>query len=555
MSNSNPTPNSNDDSVISLKDIFDQSQKLTDTANDVLESLGVTQSDLQTATEGMTKAEQEEADAKNAGLKAQQDIILRKAKINQESAANFGTDPNASNTILTEMSRSIQSESAGVQDEAIQLEAKQKLNPLDDFLGWFQAQFELPGEEQAHGTRVAALATRMGVLEKLQKATHDQIAINDSIDSNTSDSLLAAKSKENLAAAAKSTAQAQFNLAKTGLEVGNIRLATSATQLRAVESLHSAQVQEQELELTRERLTEAQKSRAISEELKNLQIMEREDKIVAEKNWNVKLEAASKVLGYDRPITYNDLKMMSPENRQRIELIALDPDIQAGRLGAHTPWETIQTAQQLNAPLTPLIRATTAKLLVNQRAGVIGQDAMTWKALDKSVQDKKMKDNFDIWIKQQTQNIPESGGLYSAPSLSSIGKIPAIANTSLYKELAPLARDPEYATKPQDFYNLAVKKISEGANPDQIARELTGIFKAIAIDNSAQRGYQRFALPLQNSYNAHVNVGLTFEKDRVLDFTNYNQVGNYLIRSANQKYENIQRPFGIPQAGFKNTTP
>jgi len=70
--------------------------------------------------------------------------------------------------------------------------------------------------------------------------------------------------------------------------------------------------------------------------------------------------------------------------------------------GAHTPWETINNAQLLNAPLTPTIRATTAKLLVNQRASVIGTDALLWKSYDKAVQDQKMKQNFDIWIKQQT---------------------------------------------------------------------------------------------------------------------------------------------------------
>jgi len=133
----------------------------------------------------------------------------------------------------------------------------------------------------------------------------------------------------------------------------------------------------------------------ISEELKQLQIMEKEDKIVAMKNWDEKLKAASAVLGYDRPVTFKDLQMMTPENRQRVEMIALDPDIQAGRLGAHTPWETINNAQLLNAPLTPTIRATTAKLLVNQRASVIGTDALLWKSYDKAVQDQKMKQNFD----------------------------------------------------------------------------------------------------------------------------------------------------------------
>jgi len=41
--------------------------------------------------------------------------------------------------------------------------------------------------------------------------------------------LIAAKSKENFAIAAKQTAQAQYQLAKTGLEVGNIRLANKRT--------------------------------------------------------------------------------------------------------------------------------------------------------------------------------------------------------------------------------------------------------------------------------------------------------------------------------------
>jgi len=541
-------PQADETNVISLQDIFQQSKNLASTATDVLAKLGLSEAGLSAATEGMTKAEREEAEAKNEALNANVQIKLRQNKVNKEAAADFGTDPLASSSILTTMASSIKNEEAGIQQEAVQLEQKQRMSPFEDFVGWFQAQFELPGEEQAHGTRVAALTTRMGVLERLQKATHDQIALNEALDTNTSDSLIAAKSKENLAIAAKQTAQAQYTLAKTGLEVGNIRLATSAQQLHAVEGVHAAQVREQELELSRERLTESQKSRAISEELKNLQIMEKEDKIVAMKNWDEKLRAASAVLGYDRPINFKDLQMLTPENRQRIEMIALDPDIQAGRLGAHTPWETIQNAQLLNAPLTPTIRATTAKLLVNQRAAVIGTDAMLWKALDKSVQDKKMKDSFDIWIKQQTKNIPEQGGLYSAPSLQSIGKIPAVANTSLYKEVAPLARDAEYPTKPQDFYNVAVKKVREGGNPDLIARELTGIFKAVTIDNSAQRGYQRFALPLQNSYNATVNTGISFEGSRVIDFTNYNQVGSFLIRSASSRDEDIVNPFGIPQA-------
>jgi len=159
------------------------------------------------------------------------------------------------------MSSSIISEEAGVQEEAKQLEAKQKISPFDDFLGWFQNQFELPGEEQAHGTRVAALTIRMGTLQKLQAATHDQSALNEALDTNTSDSLIAAKSKENFAVAAKQTAQAQYQLAKTGLEVGNIRLATSAQQLHAIESVHAAQTREQELELARERLSEATKQK------------------------------------------------------------------------------------------------------------------------------------------------------------------------------------------------------------------------------------------------------------------------------------------------------
>src|SRR5882672_3315784 len=534
-------PQADETNVISLQDIFKQSQKLSETATDVLAKLGLSEAGLSAATEGMTKAERE-------ALRASQDITLRKNKINSEVAANFGTDPRTSSSILTTMSSSIISEEAGVQEEAKQLEAKQKISPFDDFLGWFQNQFELPGEEQAHGTRVAALTIRMGTLQKLQAATHDQIALNEALDTNTSDSLIAAKSKENFAIAAKQTAQAQYQLAKTGLEVGNIRLATSAQQLHAIESVHAAQTREQELELARERLSEATKQRMISEELKQLQIMEKEDKIVAMKNWDEKLKAASAVLGYDRPVTFKDLQMMTPENRQRVEMIALDPDIQAGRLGAHTPWETINNAQLLNAPLTPTIRATTAKLLVNQRASVIGTDALLWKSYDKAVQDQKMKQNFDIWIKQQTNNIPEQGGLYSAPSLSSIGKIPAIAATSIYKDVAALARDPEYPTKPQDLYNVAVKKVREGGNPDLIARELSGIFKAIAIDNSAQRGYQRFALPMQKSYNATVNTGIFLEGSRVIDFTNYNQVGNFLLRSANRRDEDIISPFGVQQA-------
>lgn len=525
-------------SVISLDEIMTQARRLQDSANDaaavVLGSVG----GMESATKGITTAERTEAEAKNEGLRAAQDITLRKNRVNTGAAADFGTDPRTSSSIITEFSRSIKSEELGVQAEAKSLEAKQKLSPFDDFVGWFQAQFELPGEEIAHGTRVAALNTRMGVLERLQKATHDQIALNEALDTNTSDAAIAAKSKENLAAAAKSAAEAQFRLQKTGLEVANIRLAQSSAQLHAVQAVHSAQVQENQLAISKAHLDLAERTRLINVELKNLQVQEKEDKMVAEKNWNEKLFRASAVLGLTMPITYKDLTAMSPDMKHRVESIALDPDIQAGRLGS-SPWSAAETALTLNAPLTPAIRAkgSTLDLVRNQRAGVIGSgaDSLLWKQLDPAVKETKMKANFDIWIKQQQNNIPETGGLYSAPSLSSIGKIPAVANTSLYKELAPLARDPEYATKPQEFFNTAVKKIKEGGNPDQIARELSGIFKAIAIDNSAQKGYARFALPLQDSYKTIIDAGLPYgDRSQSVDMTNYSQVGNLLLRSAGE---------------------
>jgi len=66
--------------VISLQDIFKQSQKLSETATDVLAKLGLSEAGLSAATEGMTKAEREEAEAKNEALRASQDITLRKNK-------------------------------------------------------------------------------------------------------------------------------------------------------------------------------------------------------------------------------------------------------------------------------------------------------------------------------------------------------------------------------------------------------------------------------------------------------------------------------------------
>src|SRR6266850_4970989 len=424
--------------VISLDEIITQARRLQDSANNaaaiVLGSVG----GMESATKGMSDAERQEAEAKNDALRAGADIEARKKAIGHRLAADFGTDPKASSAFLAEYASVIKNEDIGIQQEAKQLQAKQKISPFDNFIGWFQAQFELPGEETAHGTRVAALDVKKGVMRDLQEKTHAEIALNEALELNSSDALIAAKSKENLAAAAKQAAEAQFRLQKTGLEVANIRLAQSSAQLHAVESVHAAQVQEQNVEIAKAHLTLAEKTRLVSVELKNLQVLEKEDKIVAEKNWNEKLFRASAVLGLTMPITYKDLTAMSPEMRHKVETIALDPDLQNGRLGS-TPWSAAETALTLNAPLTPAIRAkgSTLDLVRNQRAGVIGAgaDAMMWKQLDPAVRETKMKANFDIWIKQQKNNIPESGGLYSAPSLSSIGKIPAIANTSLYKEL------------------------------------------------------------------------------------------------------------------------
>jgi len=126
-------------------------------------------------------------------------------------------------------------------------------------------QFELPGEEQAHGTRVCSGDNRRNV-QKLQAATHDQIAPNERW-TNTSDSLIAAKSKENFAFAAKQTAQHSINLQRQDLEVG-ISACDKRTATSCIESVMYSADKRARVDLLVSVLVK-QQARMISEELSN----------------------------------------------------------------------------------------------------------------------------------------------------------------------------------------------------------------------------------------------------------------------------------------------
>jgi hypothetical protein len=102
---------------------------------------------------------------------------------------------------------------------------------------------------------------------------------------------------------------------------------------------------------------------------------------------------------------------------------------------------------------------------------------------------------------------PEDGtNIYQAPDLKSLGESKSVADTKLYSDvLAPAVSSGLVAIKtdPNVIVGAAMAAIEKGTLPlNTAAQDIATIFKQAALTNNQLRGYERFQVKDQRTYNA-----------------------------------------------------
>lgn len=498
-----------------------------------------------TTSEAEQTAIKDEATAKNDAERLIAARKLKREAENKEEMAQYGTNKDASSYILSAMSGNILSINKELDQRTAKLQEKLDTKFTDDPIGWITNQFTIPGDVLAFTHRASDLERNYGVMKKMLDLSKDTVALNNSIDAGTSMEIAAAVERQNLASAAANVAKSQQALASMNLTGVNIRNATTMNQAHIVIAAQAAQAKEQELQLARGAAWRAERGLQLQEEMKNLMMDEKREKIETRQIIQKKLDNYAAVTN-TTPLTVAEFDRYSPQNKVKMEAIMNDPDVDAGRLGANTA-NALANANSLGWPTSPGVRYVRDKL-TNWTATLptsIPAGQTPWEKLKPAEQLVKEQAFIEAKVKEEAKNIPKEGGIYSPPSLLKVLEIPLVQKLSIAKDLSVVAGlDHRAPTDAKQVMQIAIDKVSRGeASPALMAAEISSMYTMIRVDNNTQRAYSRMVIPDLKDFKTAVSMsGILRGRSEVLDMTNTAQLENAILRES------------VAQGRIKNTT-
>lgn len=263
------------------------------------------------------------------------------------------------------------------------------------------------------------------------------------------------------------------------------------------------------------------------------------------------------LINYEMFLATTDAKLKDLYSRGMV-----DPAVQSNLYGG-APDSTILGSMDkhrtLPLPLEPAARQT-FQVLQNMDTAYLNSktsDPM-YKNGTKDEQNAMRNTHLMRQFGTQLSNVPETGSVYSLPSLNVILTTPAFRDYIMRPDIEALSKsDPNAPARVQDVIAIAMKKVADGATPGQVAKELADIYSAAVKTNSAVKEFDRFLIPRPtlgvNGFNTAVpGTNPMNPSPVILDLTNAAKVEHYLQMRTNRQRAfdalpnvGVQQPFGI----------
>lgn len=435
-------------------------------------------------------------------------------------AAMFGLTPGAPSALVVQMSKDIMQGQAEVITANKGITDKLQTSFLSDPLGWISNQITLPFDVQAVENRAAQVNQEFGFLGELQDKISNQGKLNAIIDTGASTDRLNALNQQALGIAKVTAGQSAMESAKLGLEGARIRSAMTAQAYHAAIDMDNVMIAQYNIAKTDKQIafdqaykTEEQNMQEqrlvivkqkelrdieldavrLNNEKMNSKILSRE--IEGTADTQRRLDIANALAGYNRLSVTEFQKLPAGGIKDYLEKAIVDPNFMNGRYG-FDPVESLSTLRKYNLPISPGARLVADKL-AEIEGKIVKQDEINWRTLGSEAQKARLMVGIKDYWEKEIIAIPESGSIYSPPSLAAVIAIPALTNLSLLKDLSGAAiANPNYAFKVDDLITAAIFRVNEKkSTPSQMAEEISAIYNSIMVDNNNNYQYTRFALP------------------------------------------------------------
>lgn len=475
-----------------------------------------------------------------------QRAAIKKQADDAAAAAAVGMTPGAPSDLIIATINNLQGNQADLLARGRMIADKQQQEFFDDPLQWLTNQFALPFDIAAYNAKIAQQDRDFDFLSGMSKIFDDQARVNAAVDVATGQSLLDGLNRIALGKAQSAAAGSQMELARLGLNIVNMRANMSdqilGNYLKAMDYLGREQSRIQEerrLKLSEEAGVRAEETLKLQRAEADARATEIARKESGRRFLQERINTATNVIGMTA-ISVDDY-LMDPNIQKRLAPFMLSPEVMTGTLGS-TPAQALDMVQGF--PLTPGNELTRRWGEATNNATVTAAAAGTgWRNLGAEAQEELKTKKLLEAANRERANIPESGGLYSLPPLKSVLTMRSLMTEdgkqfrfSILEDMLPLVRaDENIATKPELFVAAAAARIRDGkATVDQMALELSNIYRAMGMDNNLLRGYNKFNLPVlaadNGGFKQQLNLTGVFGGSTVVDFMNAPAVRNALQR-------------------------
>lgn len=559
------------------------------------EQINQTTADIQkTYADNLTSAVKSQQSAIRVTAEAEKDKVIldmaAKAKFDADNAAfaaQAGTDPSQSSYILGALVSSIRAGEADLSSRDAKIQQMLDANFSDDPLSWLVNKFTIPGEVIAYNNRAQAVNKKYEMIKTLTQSGEDaakQFALLDVADKNKTALILnraiAAKANKDVAELSEKLAAAGISNLK---EVAALNQQAFSNVMQLNSSLAERErltLQKRESDLAERRFALEQKRFTLSEdqfalekkryenELKRLGFDEKRLKIeldrfelegkkfetteklaaqeitkntilIEEARGNLeahrmmqeRLNIAASVLK-EAPPAWQQLKTLSPTNpiRQFWEGMAFDDDIQQKRLGYNAA-NAVDKVNSANLRFKDAPGLNIVKDLLTQQVMPLKIDPL-YHNKNPAERNALEQTKLNEYFKSQKENIPESGGLYSAPKLSVMMQDKTIQQLQITEDLKKLSIDPNYSTKPIDVFNSAINRMLKGqVDQQQAAAEIRYFYSQIILSNNQMYQYETLAVPRQTNYQTVISPWPGSPVSIPIDMTNQSQLETLLMRT------------------------
>lgn len=451
---------------------------LSASASDLTRQVGLAGQAQKEVTQGAQDIASGQVDVNIANERA----AIKLRQDNEAARAFFGADPANASSTLAQMTQLMTAGEKDIVQRQQMIQAKRDQSFLDDPLQWITDQITLPFDIAAANTKINALNQHADVIQKLQAQTTQAETINAAIDTGASAERLAGLNKQALGKAVLEEAQSRMQLAQLGIQAVNVRTAINRDQLNATFQANDMIAKNLQLGIQATQAKNYGEYVGIMKTYRDEQALEAQNNLQARQEYQKKIDQFTTMFGLPK-MTYEELQRLPAQQKSLYETMINDPNLQYGLIPGYNVADRLIKLDATGFKLTPGLTILQNRL--NEvKARAQQANAGIWNTMKPDEKLMVIQKEYEQEVQTAKNNIKPEGGLFSPPPLSSVAKIPVISQMPLVKDMAPLAQNPQYPTKADDFITNALKRITDKkSTPAMEADQIAAIYKAINADN------------------------------------------------------------------------